>query len=95
MAREAVREDEPMFEREELVRMLEEEMLSAAENLDFEKAARLRDQAKAIKEGKMPIGLESKSGHLRRSEVEEMVEGSGGGKKAGTAGSKAGKRKRR
>ncbi len=97
VARDAVREDEQTFEQEELVRMLEEEMMTAAENLDFEKAARLRDQAKAIKEGKMPAGAGGLSGgRVRRSEVEEMVDGKGGGaKKAGTAGSKAGKRKKR
>ncbi|MGE3108030.1 MAG: excinuclease ABC subunit UvrB [Phycisphaerales bacterium] len=96
VAREAVREDEPMFERDELVRMLEEEMLSAAENLDFEKAARLRDQAKAIKEGKLPPGTESVSaGRLRRSQAEELVEGGAAKKSAGMPGSKSGKRRKR
>ena len=75
--------------------MLEEEMLTAAENLDFEKAAKLRDQAKAIKEGKIPTGLESKSGgKMRRSEVEEVAD-KGGKSKAGMPGTKVSKRRKK
>ena len=47
--REAVRADEGDYDREELIRQLEEEMLQAAEELDFEKAAALRDHIKELK----------------------------------------------
>ncbi len=43
------------YETAELVRELEAEMIEAAENLQFEKAAILRDQIKALQEGK-PTG---------------------------------------
>jgi excinuclease ABC subunit B len=73
-AREAVRETEESFDTEEMVRMLEEEMMQAAQELEFEKAARLRDQAKALKEGKLAVGGAGGSGgKVRRSEVEEFI----------------------
>jgi len=40
------------YETAELIRELEAEMIEAAENLQFEKAAILRDQVKALQEGK-------------------------------------------
>jgi excinuclease ABC subunit B len=48
--REAVRADEGEYDREELVRELEQEMLQAAEELDFERAAALRDHIRELKE---------------------------------------------
>jgi excinuclease ABC subunit B len=48
--REAVHAEEGEFDREELVRDLEQEMLQAAEELDFEKAAALRDHIKELKD---------------------------------------------
>ncbi len=48
--REAVHADEGEYDREELVRQLEQEMLQAAEELDFEKAAALRDHIKELKD---------------------------------------------
>lgn len=48
--REAVRAEEGEFDREELIGELEREMLQAAEELDFEKAAALRDHIKELKE---------------------------------------------
>ncbi len=47
--REAVRADEGEYDREELIRQLEQEMLQAAEELDFEKAAALRDHIRELK----------------------------------------------
>jgi len=44
----------------ELIRELEAEMIEAAENLQFEKAAILRDQIKALQEGKTPARREVK-----------------------------------
>lgn len=46
---EAVALNEPDYERDQLVNVLEAEMLEAAERLDFEKAADLRDQVKALR----------------------------------------------
>jgi len=37
------------FDRDELIARLEEEMLDAAQRLEFEKAARLRDQIAELK----------------------------------------------
>jgi excinuclease ABC subunit B len=48
--REAVREDEGEYDRDELIRQLEQEMLQAADELDFERAAALRDHIKELKE---------------------------------------------
>jgi excinuclease ABC subunit B len=47
--REAVHADEGEHDRDELVRQLEAEMLQAAQELDFEKAAALRDHIAEIK----------------------------------------------
>ena len=47
--REAVHEEEGEYDRDELVRKLEQEMLQAAEELDFERAAALRDHIKELK----------------------------------------------
>ncbi len=48
--REAVHEDEGDYDRQELIRQLEREMLEAAEQLDFERAAALRDHIKELKD---------------------------------------------
>ncbi|MFN0137929.1 MAG: excinuclease ABC subunit UvrB [Phycisphaerae bacterium] len=48
--REAVHADEEDFDRDELVGDLEKEMLQAAEELDFEKAASLRDHISKLKQ---------------------------------------------
>jgi excinuclease ABC subunit B len=55
VAREAVRASEESFDRDEMVRMLEEEMLEAAEKLDFERAAMLRDRLREL-EGAPALG---------------------------------------
>jgi excinuclease ABC subunit B len=47
--REAVHADQGEYDREELVVELEREMLQAAEELDFEKAAALRDHIAELK----------------------------------------------
>ncbi|MGB0717492.1 MAG: excinuclease ABC subunit UvrB [Phycisphaerae bacterium] len=49
-AAEAVRASEDDLDRTELISMLEKEMLEAAEALEFEKAARLRDRITELKE---------------------------------------------
>jgi excinuclease ABC subunit B len=49
VAREAVRMSENEYDRDELIAMLEKEMLEAAELLEFERAAKLRDRLKEVK----------------------------------------------
>jgi excinuclease ABC subunit B len=49
IAREALHETEQQYDQVELIRLLEEEMLQAAKNLEFERAAQLRDKINEIK----------------------------------------------
>ena len=98
-ARDAVASNEPAFELAEMARMLQEEMLAAAQSLDFEKAAHLRD---AISKLKQKMALEAaRPGAdkqvVRRSEVEDSGRGRSRVKKgpAGAPGTKAGKKRRR
>jgi excinuclease ABC subunit B len=49
-ARQAIRANEDEYDRAELIAELEREMLAAAEALEFEKAARLRDRIAELKE---------------------------------------------
>jgi len=49
-ARQAVQASEEEYDRAELVTMLEKEMLDAAEALDFERAAMLRDRLKELQD---------------------------------------------
>ncbi len=49
IAREMVAASESDYDANEMLRILEEEMLSAANNLEFEKAAELRDKIKEVK----------------------------------------------
>jgi len=48
-AREAIHEDDSQFDQTEIIRLLEEEMLQAAQNLEFERAAQLRDKINEMK----------------------------------------------
>ncbi|QOV88315.1 excinuclease ABC subunit UvrB [Humisphaera borealis] len=48
-ARDAIHADEGGFDQTEILRLLEEEMLDAARNLEFERAAQLRDKINEIK----------------------------------------------
>jgi excinuclease ABC subunit B len=54
-AREAARFSEEQFDQQELIRMLEDEMLQAAEGLEFERAAELRDRIKRLKQEPMLV----------------------------------------
>jgi excinuclease ABC subunit B len=49
-----VAEDETEYNQEDLIRQLETQMREASQSLEFELAAHLRDQIKALKEGKAP-----------------------------------------
>jgi excinuclease ABC subunit B len=59
-AREAVRFKELEYDKVELASQIEKEMLEAAQELDFERAASLRDQLKELKELPELVIMESK-----------------------------------
>jgi excinuclease ABC subunit B len=100
-ARDAVATNEPEYEMAELVQSLEAEMMEAAEKLDFEKAAALRDQAVKLKKRAADAAASGASTKMRRSEVESSGKsggrrGRGGAKGApGAPGTRAGKRGKR
>ena len=71
-ARAAVQTSEVGIDVEELTETLNTEMLAAAENLEFEKAARLRDQIKAIEENP---DIVDQDGRIRRSVLDGLTEG--------------------
>ncbi|MHC4461257.1 MAG: excinuclease ABC subunit UvrB [Planctomycetota bacterium] len=67
VARQAVRFDSGEYEKVELASQIEKEMLEAAQSLDFERAAFLRDQLRELKELPEFVLIESskkKSNHL-------------------------------
>ena len=47
--REVIKETEGDFDKTEIIRLLEEEMVTAAQNLEFERAAQLRDKVREMK----------------------------------------------
>ncbi|MBX3363495.1 MAG: excinuclease ABC subunit UvrB [Phycisphaeraceae bacterium] len=72
VARQALESAEDAFEAGVLVQTLEDEMLKAADALEFEKAAALRDQAEALR------GLIAEAGDsakITRSELEAALSG--------------------
>ncbi len=101
-AREAVRETEQEYETDEMVRMLEEEMLTAAEALEFEKAAQLRDQARALTQ-RLAAGpatgdgqaAPGKAPRVKRSDVERVADPHASEKRAGMPGVRPNKRSKR
>ncbi len=96
-AREAVRSTEAAFDRDELIADLQHEMFDAAENLEFEKAAALRDKIEAVKKlaPDAPDGAGGTAQKVRMSDVEREIYGEEGAKATpGAPGSKARKRKR-
>jgi excinuclease ABC subunit B len=76
-AKQVVADTEDEFEVSELIAQLEKEMLEAAENLQFEKAASLRDRLKELKES-------PQTGKVKRSDAEPKAKpGTPGAKKKG------------
>ncbi len=73
-AREAVREREPDYEISELMVTIKEEMVEAAKRLDFEAAAILRDQSKALEKKLEKAMMSGGSTKVRRSELSEQAE---------------------
>jgi excinuclease ABC subunit B len=102
-AREAVKAAEPEYEITELLSTIEAEMYEAAEAMEFEKAAALRDQLLVLKEkygpatGKSPTRA-SAGGNgkkVKRSELEEALAGKPAKKRPGMPGVRAGKKGKR
>lgn len=85
-ARDALRKDEQSFNRTELIAQLEKDMLEAAQNLEFEKAADLRDKVKELKE--MP---EIEGEMISRDDVENEPKPGTPGRRTGRRGKKGGK----
>lgn len=77
-AREATVESEPAIDARQLVLALEEEMLDAAQEMAFEKAARLRDQFQHVRT-MLDAHEPDEDVFVRRSEIEEAL-GIGRGK---------------
>jgi excinuclease ABC subunit B len=100
-AREAVREAEPEYEVSELIRALEADMLEAARNLEFEKAASMRDQVALLKKqygapGATPTSGNGQGGRkVKRSELEATLSGRSAKKRPGMPGTRAGKKPKR
>ncbi|QOI99112.1 MAG: excinuclease ABC subunit UvrB [Phycisphaeraceae bacterium] len=93
-AREAVGVKEQAFEAEELSRELTEEMLAAAEALDFEKAAALRDQVKKLKTFLEEAKASGGPTTIRKSQVEGGGRGAARKPKAGTPGTRVVRRRK-
>jgi excinuclease ABC subunit B len=85
-ARSASKLAEPQFEVQELVRTLEGEMLEAAAAMEFEKAARLRDQVKQLREGKGAAHGKAPTDKLRRSDLDGGASAPAPERKAGMPG---------
>ncbi|HAU37656.1 MAG TPA: excinuclease ABC subunit B [Phycisphaerales bacterium] len=66
VAREAIRADEDEYDRAELIAELEKEMFAAAEALDFEQAARLRDRIAELKTQSGADALDDEQTYLSR-----------------------------
>jgi len=93
-ARQAVATTEPEFEIAELIRALEEEMLTAARDLEFEKAASLRDQLGRLKKRREDLAKAGLPEKARRSDAEgESRRGDKG--PAGMPGTRPGRRGKR
>jgi excinuclease UvrABC helicase subunit UvrB len=76
----ASRAEEKLLALADIISEFEADMLSAAENLEFEKAARARDCVKALKE------LVAKGEtHMSRGALERLVAGAAGGSGSGRA----------
>jgi len=101
-ARDAVATNEPAFEITEMIRMLNDEMLEAAQAMNFEQAAYLRDAITKLKQraanGRTGPGETNEPIKVRRSEVDAT--GKSKGRKSapkgapGTPGSKSGRKRR-
>lgn len=101
-ARDAVRKSEDAYDRDELLAELEQQMFEAAENLEFEKAALMRDKIAVVKKlapedptGGADLDEENGPTKIRLSDVDREMFGEEGAKAVpGKPGTKPRKRKR-
>jgi excinuclease ABC subunit B len=95
-AQAAAASNEQEYEINELAMMLEEEMLEAAQGMDFERAATLRDQVKKLRAGAAGFGATAGKTSVKRSDLEGGVRrGESGERKAGMPGVRASKKSRK
>ena len=89
-AREAIGAKEESFDIDELIRLEHEAMLEAATNLEFEKAAALRDRVSSLKKTREVSSPGKDGGSIRmtRAEVESLGSAEGKKKKPGMPGTK-------
>ncbi|MEI7656852.1 MAG: excinuclease ABC subunit UvrB [Phycisphaerae bacterium] len=95
-ARDAVAADEPDYEIDELVASLEREMLEAAQAMEFEKAAALRDGIAKLKNRRAQAAATGGSTRAKRSDIEGAkagVKGRGPKGRPGAPGTRGGKRR--
>ncbi|MFI4898459.1 MAG: helicase-related protein, partial [Phycisphaerales bacterium JB059] len=78
-ARQDVETSEPAIDAQDLIGVLEGEMLEAAEGLEFEKAARLRDQLNKVRD-LIQQGADGERVMIRRTELEGLL----GAKRSGS-----------
>lgn len=90
-AREAVQTSEESYGVHELLSMLEEEMTRAAQELEFEKAAEMRDTINKIKDSPALMSGEEK---VRLSDFKKGSKRSGARGKPGAAGTKSGRKRK-
>jgi len=97
-ARESAAGQEPEVEIAELIRVTEEEMLAAAERMEFEQAALLRDQLSKLKRRKAELAASGGESKVRASEFAGSSAKRGREKPKGTPGApgtRSGKKGRR
>ncbi len=66
--REAVKQNEQSFDKAEIIKLLEEEMVKAAQDLEFERAAQLRDKLNELKGAPEIRSGDGMAGHDEESE---------------------------
>jgi len=110
-ARQSMKDQEPDYDVLELARTLEDEMVEAAQSLEFEKAAAMRDQLNILKKnygvntgvpGSEIAGNTEDGAHparhskkIKRSELEALMSGKAARKRPGMPGTRVIKRKSR
>ncbi len=90
-AREAVAVSEPDYAIGDLLATVEQEMAAAAKDMEFERAAVLRDQSRALRKLLETAGVT----RIKRSELEQAMAGKLKPRKAGMPGVRAGKKSRK
>jgi excinuclease ABC subunit B len=79
-ARDLITRSETVYDQTEMIRMLEEEMLQAASNLEFEKAAEIRDRLQQLKQTQ-PVNEQEPTMDLTTAIAEGMAQRLAGGGK--------------